>query len=123
MKFDVPFFDALIEPRQTTWYVLVTKSPGSDAYDTVTLSPDKDYSHAFVTVKKGEWSPKFFPVIEMADGKQYATFTRVKPFILSEDADEFCLVVGPSPLHRRPSPRWRTADGAPCTVAAASTCI
>lgn len=94
MKFDVPFFDALIEPRQTTWYVLVTKSPGSDAYDTVTLSPDKDYSHAFVTVKKGEWSPKFFPVIEMADGKQYETFTRVKPFILSEDADEFCLVVG-----------------------------
>lgn len=30
----------------------------------------------------------------MADGKQYETFTRVKPFILSEDADEFCLVVG-----------------------------
>lgn len=94
MTFDVPFFDALIEPRQTTWHILVTRSPGSEGYDTVTLSPDKDYSHAFVTVKKGQWSSKFFPVIETADGKKHETFTRVKPFILSDDADEFCLVVG-----------------------------
>ncbi len=94
MAFHVPFVDALIKPKETIWYALVTKSEGSRVYDTVTLSPDKDYSHAFTTVKKGEWSPKFFPVIEVADGTKIQTFTRIKPFTLSDDADEFCLIIG-----------------------------
>ncbi len=93
MEFQVPFVDTFSDPKETRWWILV-RNLGGQGYDTVTLSPTKDFSQAFCTLKKGEWSGKIFTDIEMKDGSKREVFFKCKPFVLSEDAEEFRMAVG-----------------------------
>ena len=92
MEFPLAFPESDGEPEPTTWYVLARQSSGDD-YDTVTLSPSRDFKDAFCTLKVKEWSPKIWTKIKMKDGRERAVFFRVKLVELSPDAEEFRLWV------------------------------
>jgi predicted AlkP superfamily phosphohydrolase/phosphomutase len=92
MEAVMTFPDAMSPVAPATWYVLARQS-GDKGYDTITLSPSKDLKQAFCTVKTGEWSPKVFAKITMADGSQQEVFFRFKVTQLSQDAEEFGLYI------------------------------
>ena len=73
---------------ETTWYVLARDLAG-DGYDTVTLSPTRDYQDAFCTLKVGQWSEKIFTQLQTAEGKTKEVFFHCKLIELSEDAEDF----------------------------------
>jgi predicted AlkP superfamily phosphohydrolase/phosphomutase len=77
-------------PAPTTWYALARQSAG-EGYDTLTLSPGRDFAAAFCTLKVGEWSPKVHTKIAMTDGRERQVFFRCKLIELSDDAEEFRL--------------------------------
>ena len=93
MKADLNFPESMRKPAPTTWYILV-RALGDEGYDTATLSPTKDFNDAFCTLKVGEWSPKIFTKIKMADGTETEVFFRCKLLELSDDADEFRFLIG-----------------------------
>ncbi|MHB1133135.1 MAG: alkaline phosphatase family protein [Chloroflexota bacterium] len=90
MAASLNFPQAPEQPAPTTWYVLARDSRG-EGYDTVTLSPTRDASDAFCTLKAGEWSPKITTTIAMADGSRREVFFRCKLLEISPDADAFRL--------------------------------
>jgi predicted AlkP superfamily phosphohydrolase/phosphomutase len=92
MAFPLAFPERDAEPAPTTWWVLARQSEGDD-YDTLTLSPSKDFSQAFCTLKVKEWSPKIWTTLKMADGSDRKVFFRCKLVELSADAEEFRLWV------------------------------
>ncbi len=57
--FEMPFKESLFNLGIThaTWHILVRDM--GDGYDTVTLSPTKDFKDAFFTVTTGKWSNAF----------------------------------------------------------------
>ena len=83
---------ALEPPAPTTWYVLARQSAG-DGYDTITLSPSKDFKQAFCTLKPGEWSNRLSATIQMLDGTSRDVVFRAKLVELSDDADDFRLLL------------------------------
>jgi len=93
MKFELLFPAALEKPSATTWYVLAYKTE-SDRYDRIALSPTRNYIDAFCTLAPGEWSKKIFTRIKMSDGTEREVFFRCKLLELSEDADDFRLLIG-----------------------------
>jgi len=93
MTVNLTFPEAMREPAPATWSILVRES-GDEGYDTATLSPTKDFNDAFCTLKVGEWSPKIFTQIKMADGSESEVFFRCKLLELSDDADEFRFLIG-----------------------------
>ncbi|MCL4465261.1 MAG: alkaline phosphatase family protein [Chloroflexi bacterium] len=92
MPAPLAFPAAVEQPAPTTWWVLARKSAG-DAYDTITLSPAKDFAQAFCTVKVGEWSSKVSTQIAMADGATRDVVFRCKLVELSEEADDFRMLL------------------------------
>jgi predicted AlkP superfamily phosphohydrolase/phosphomutase len=72
-----------------TWYVLARQSEG-EGYDTITLSPSKDFQDAFFTLKVGEWSSKIFTKVQVEGGER-EVFFKGKLIELSEDAEDFRL--------------------------------
>jgi len=92
MEVKLDFPDAQYQPAPTTWQVLTTAS-GEDGYDQVTLCPTKDMRDAFFTIKPGEWSQKVFTSIKMADGSETNVFFRCKLLELSDDAEDFRLLI------------------------------
>lgn len=76
----------------TTWYVLV-RELGGKGYDTVTLSPSKDFKDAFCTLKPREWSKKIVSSFKLANGSTNHGMFRVKLVELSDDADDFRLYI------------------------------
>lgn len=93
MEVRLPFEDARVKPADTTWYVLARQS-GDDVYDRITLSPSKNVNDAFCTLKAGEWSSKIVTHIKMPDGSDHEVFFRCKLLELSEDAEDFRLLIG-----------------------------
>jgi len=93
MEVRLPFEDARVKPANTIWYALVRQN-GDETYDRVTLSPTKNFKDAFFTLKAGEWSPKITTKIRMPDDSQREVFFRCKLVELSEDAEDFRLLVG-----------------------------
>ena len=93
-EFTLAFRMALLEPEPVTWNVLVTQSTG-DGYDRVTVSPTRDYKDAFFTVAPGEWGKKVNTRIKMKDGTQKDVFFRAKLLELSDDAEDFRLLISP----------------------------
>lgn len=93
MTAQLNFPNSMRSPAPTTWFVLVRELEG-DGYDTVTLSPTRDFNDAFCTLKLNEWSPRIFTSIKMEDNSEQEVFFRVKLLELSDDAEEFRLLIG-----------------------------
>ena len=91
-SFTVNFRDALIEMESPTWHVLVTQSEG-DGYDRATFSPTKDFKDAFCTLSRGEWSKKIRISFNKKGGGTVSCSFRAKLLELSDDAEEFKLVI------------------------------
>ena len=84
-------FPMTAEPiAETTWYVLA-RDMGGDGYDTITLSPTRDFNGALCTLTVGEWSPKIWTSLTMADGTTREVFFNCKLIELSDDAEDFRL--------------------------------
>jgi predicted AlkP superfamily phosphohydrolase/phosphomutase len=93
MTIDLKFNEAKILPQATTWYVLVRADENGN-YDRVTLSPTRDFKDAFFTLKAGAWSDKITTVIRFQDGSDHEVFFRCKLLELSNDAEDFRLLIG-----------------------------
>jgi len=94
MEVTLKFPGARPHPPRTTWWVLARQSNG-DGYDRITLSPTKDLNDAFFTIGVGEWSPKVATQIDMGDGTAKEVVFRAKVIELSDDAEDFRLLIGP----------------------------
>lgn len=86
------FPQASQEMEETAWYVLAQQT--GDAYDRVTLSPTRDMNDAFCTLKPGEWSSRIDTTVRYKDGSETQVYFRCKLIELSEDAEEFRLLIG-----------------------------
>lgn len=93
MKFNLLFPAAKEKPADATWYLLIYKS-ASDSYDRITLSPTKDFKDAFCTLAPNEWSRKITTTIKMPDGSEREVIFRCKLIELTEDAEDFRLLIG-----------------------------
>lgn len=93
MSFKVPFIGSPSDPEEHTWWLLLEDTTGK-GYDTVTLSPTKNYADAFTTIKANEWSKKIITKIKMKDGSEEEVFFRCKSLVLSEDGEDFRFLVG-----------------------------
>lgn len=92
MRFRLPA-EGSREPVDTTWWVLAWRSDGDD-YDRVTVCTEKDFSTALFTLKPGEWSAKVTTGVTMASGDRREVFFRAKLLELSDDAEDFRLLMG-----------------------------
>ncbi|MHB1416037.1 MAG: alkaline phosphatase family protein [Chloroflexota bacterium] len=72
------------------WYIMVDKSAGSSAYDTVTVATAKNKDGVLATLKEGEWSSNIFGTFQTEDGPKKAVY-RLKVVELSADASAFRL--------------------------------
>ncbi len=88
ITFDLLFAKTPFRPEKHTWYWLVRDMEG-DGYDTVTLSPTKNFEDAFFTLKLGEWSGRVFTNIKMQDGTTKEVAFLGKVINLNDDATEF----------------------------------
>ncbi len=62
-------FKLAYEPlTEQTWYMLIWES-GNKGYDTIAISPEKDFSKAFATVQLNEWSKVVGHKFEVAETK------------------------------------------------------
>ena len=90
MEGHLKFSLAKEEPAPTTWYILV-RQLGKDGYDTVTLSPTRNFKDAFCTLKANEWSPLIKTEIKMKAGGKKGVSFHAKLLELSDDAEDFRL--------------------------------
>jgi len=91
-EFNLVFLMAVVDPEPVKWNVLVTQSSG-DGYDRVMLSPTKDVKDAFLTLSPGQWSEKIYTTFKLKNGESLETFFRCKLLELSEDAEDFRLLI------------------------------
>ncbi len=91
-SFIQPFANSLFDVKPVTWFVLVRDL--GKGYDTVTLSPTKDYKNAYFTIKTGEWCKAFDADGLMADGSIKKIRMKAKFISIDEDnADNFRLLL------------------------------
>ncbi len=90
--FQMPFAESLFN-MGTTWaeWHLLVRDLGGKGYDTVTLSPDKDFSHAFFTIKTGQWSKAFNVEGPLERGGSKTSRLMAKVVELDDDAENFRL--------------------------------
>jgi predicted AlkP superfamily phosphohydrolase/phosphomutase len=87
------FKESMIPLQSQVWHGLAWES-GDDGFDTFALCREKDYTTAFFTIRKGQWSD---PVVHSFaagedDHAEKGTF-RCKLMDLSDDAEEFKLYI------------------------------
>jgi predicted AlkP superfamily phosphohydrolase/phosphomutase len=92
IEYELMFRRAREKPAQTVWHVLI-RNLGGAGYDTATLSPSRDFNDAFCTLTPGQWSPRVTAAVAMPDGSKREVFFRCKLIELSEDAEEFRLLI------------------------------
>ncbi len=92
MEAKLNFPMAAERPADASWYVLA-RQMGGEGYDTVTLSPSKDFAQAFCTLKVGEWSPKISTGIKMPDGSERHVFFKTKLMKLDPEGEEITMLV------------------------------
>jgi predicted AlkP superfamily phosphohydrolase/phosphomutase len=90
--FDVQFRQNIEKMAPLSWNVLVTQSAQS-GYDRVSVSPNQDMKDAFFTIAKGEWSKKVYHKFKTEDGREIAAFFRAKLLELTDDAEDFLLII------------------------------
>jgi len=83
-------YNAKEEPAPTVWYVLARQT-GENGYDSVTLSPTRDFKDAFCTLNEGEWSGRIRTELKMKDGAKRGVTFNCKLVELSDDAEDFRL--------------------------------
>ena len=91
-SFVQPFAHSVFDVKPVTWHLLVRDL--GDGYDTVTLSPSKDFKEAFCTIKTGEWAPAFDADGLLADGNTKKI--RIKPKLISlneDNAEDFRFLI------------------------------
>jgi len=91
-KFNVRFIDSSEQIAPLSWHVLVTQSAGN-GYDRVTVSPTQDVKDAFFTLSKGEWSKKIYVKFKTQDGRAIEGSFKSKLLQLSDDAEDFLLLI------------------------------
>ncbi|MHB1135055.1 MAG: alkaline phosphatase family protein [Chloroflexota bacterium] len=92
MAAELVFPESRQKALPVTWHVLARQSQG-DGYDTVTLSPSKNFQDAFCTLKVGQWSAKITTMMKVPEGAEREVFFKVKLLELSEDAEDFRLFI------------------------------
>ncbi len=92
VSYKMPFIKSVFNKGTTyaDWHILV-RDMGGNGYDTVTLSPSKDFKDAFFTIKKGEWSKPFLAECPMEKGGAKTVKFMAKLVDLDEDAEAFRL--------------------------------
>jgi predicted AlkP superfamily phosphohydrolase/phosphomutase len=87
-------FKESVEPLENqTWHGLAWES-GDDGFDVFALCPEKDYSTAFFTIRKGQWSgPIQHEFTLKKDGRLEKGTFRCKLLELSDDLEDFKLYV------------------------------
>lgn len=89
IEFDVLFAKSPFRMKRHTWYFLVRDMNG-DGYDTVTLSPTRDFRDAFFTVSgRQEWSPRVLTKVQLEDGTEKEVAFLGKVLNLSDDGLDF----------------------------------
>ncbi|EGB14173.1 type I phosphodiesterase/nucleotide pyrophosphatase [Pseudodesulfovibrio mercurii] len=88
IEFDLPFEKSPFKPQKHTWYWLIRDVEG-DGYDTVTLSPSRNFDDAFFTLKLGEWSDRVFANIRLEDGSVKEVAFLGKILKLNDDGTDF----------------------------------
>ncbi len=91
-KFEVLFNRSIEQMAPLSWYVLVTQSAGK-GYDRLTISPTQDMQDALFTLSKGEWSKKIYRKFKTQDGREIEASFKAKLLELTEDAEDFVLIV------------------------------
>ncbi len=90
---EVVFKEAMHPIENQVWHGLCWES-GDDGFDRFALCPEKDYSKAFFTISKGEWSePVQHTFTVKADGRTEKGTFRCKLMTLSDDAEDFKLYI------------------------------
>ena len=91
-EFNLVYLMAVADPLPVTWYVLLTQGAGN-GYDRVTLSQTRDFKDAFFTITRGEWSRKIYTTFRLKNGENLEVFFRAKLLELSDDAEDFRLLI------------------------------
>jgi predicted AlkP superfamily phosphohydrolase/phosphomutase len=86
------FRGAIAEIAETSWYVLARQS-SDNGYDTITLSPSKNFTDAFCTLSVGQWSEVMETRIKLQDNSEREAFFRCKLIELSADAENLRLYI------------------------------
>ncbi len=88
IEFNLLFGYTPFKPAETTWYWLIRDMEG-DGYDTVSLSPTRDFNDVFFTIKTNEWSKLVRTDIKMQDGSAKEVTFLAKILKLNDDGTEF----------------------------------
>jgi len=91
-EFNVRFIDSSEQIAPLSWHVLATQSAGN-GYDRVIVSPTQDVKDAFFTLSKGEWSKKIYVKFKTQDGRAIEGSFKSKLLQLSDDAEDFLLLI------------------------------
>lgn len=90
--FNVKFIDSSEQMAPLFWYLLVTQGTGQ-GYDRVTLSTTMDTGDAFFTLGRGEWSKKIYISLKAQDGRDIQASFKAKLLKLSDDAEDFLMLI------------------------------
>ncbi len=90
--FEMPFANSIYDTKPATWHILV-RDLGGKGYDTLTLSPGKDFNNAFFSVKSGQWSPAFDSTGLLADGGSKTLRQKALLVSMDDEAENLKLYI------------------------------
>ncbi len=96
-SFTQSFDNSIFSVKSATWWLLVRDM--GKGYDTVTLSPTKDFKDAYYTFKTNEWSKAFYVDGLLADGGVKKLRMMGKVLSLDEDSAENFRLILPAALN------------------------
>lgn len=90
--YQMPFSNSIFNMGTTyaTWHILV-REMNNKGYDTVTVSPSKNFKDAFFTVTTGKWSPAFNAEAPLEKGGTKTVRLMAKLLELDDEAANFRL--------------------------------
>lgn len=88
---EINFPSAACEMVKPTWHLLL-RDMGGNGYDTITLSPEKDFRKAFCTLRHRQWSGHITHTFESAEGPKEGVFM-VKAENLPEEGEGYKLFI------------------------------
>ena len=91
-KFDIVYNRSIEQMAPLSWYLVVTQSAGK-GYDRLTVSTTIDFKDALFTLGRGEWSKKINHKFKTQDGREIEAFFYAKLLELTDDAEDFRLIM------------------------------